>query len=84
MSKLVVDWNTMSNIATSRKYDLEERTHMFGDRSGKFVEKLPRTQRNLIYGGQLVRSSGSVGANYIEANEGLKPKSFAAFSAQLS
>ncbi len=64
----------MSNIAISKKYDLEERTHMFGKKTGKLIEKLPRTILNVEYGKQLVRSSGSVGANYIETNEGLTKK----------
>jgi len=37
---------------------------------------LPRTLANEEDGRQLIRSSGSVGANYIEANEGLGKKDF--------
>ncbi len=57
-----------------RKYDLEERTHLFGWNTREFVKKLPRTIGNIEDGKQLIRSSGSVGANYIEANEALSPK----------
>lgn len=41
-------------------------------------KKLPRTisNSNIEYGKQLIRSSGSVGANYIEANESLGKKDF--------
>ena len=40
------------------------------------VKKLPRTIANIEDGKQVVRSSGSVGANYIEANESLSKKDF--------
>lgn len=39
-----------------------------------FVRKLPRTISNIEDGKQLIRSSGSIGANYIEANESLSKK----------
>ena len=41
-----------------------------------FVKALPRTMANSEDGRQLVRSSGSVGGNYIEANECLGKKDF--------
>lgn len=44
------------------KYDLEERTFRFA--------------KNVTDAKQLVRSSGSIGANYIEANEALSMKDF--------
>ncbi len=40
------------------------------------VKKLSRTIGNIEEGKQVVRSSGSVGANYIEANESLSKKDF--------
>jgi four helix bundle protein len=40
------------------------------------VKTLPRSIANLEDGKQLVRASGSVGANYIEANESLGQKDF--------
>ncbi|RZJ56361.1 MAG: four helix bundle protein [Flavobacterium sp.] len=40
------------------------------------MKKLPRTIQTIEDGKQLVRSSGSVGANYIEANESLSKKDF--------
>ena len=40
------------------------------------MKKLPRTIGNIEEGKQVVRSSGSVGANYIEANESLSKKDF--------
>ena len=41
-----------------------------------FVKLLPRTIANIEDIKQLVRSSGSVGANYIEANDSLSKKDF--------
>jgi four helix bundle protein len=41
-----------------------------------FVKKLPRSIANLEDGKQVVKSSGSVGANYMEANEALSKKDF--------
>lgn len=66
----------MTEIKTAKKYDLEERTFEFARRCRQFVKRLPRTLENLEDGPQLVRSSGSVGANYIEANEAFSKKDF--------
>ena len=41
-----------------------------------FVKKLPITVGNSEDGKQRVRSSGSIGVNYIEANEALSKKDF--------
>ncbi len=57
-------------------YELEERTFLFAKRVRGFVKRLPRTVANLDDVRQLVRASGSVAANYIEANENLGPKDF--------
>ncbi len=60
----------------TRKFDLPERTHQFALRARNFVRNLPKTSINLEDSKQLIRSSGSVGANYIEANESLGKKDF--------
>jgi len=57
-------------------YDLEERTFKFAKRVRMFVKRLPKTIANTEDGKQLIRASGSVGANYIEANESLSKKDF--------
>ena len=62
--------------ANERPYDLEERTFLFGKETRSFVKRLSRTVENLEDIKQLVRSSGSVGANYIEANESVSKKDF--------
>ncbi len=58
------------------QYDLEERTFQFAKSVRLFVKELPKTIGNIEDVKQLVRSSGSVGANYIEANESLSKKDF--------
>ena len=63
-------------IEIKPKYDLEERTRIFAVEVRKYIKKLPRTISNIEDGKQLIRSSGSVGANYIEANESLSKKDF--------
>ena len=60
----------------SKQYDLEDRTLAFAKNIRAFVKKLRKTLGNIEDGKQLVRSSGSVGANYIEANEALSKKDF--------
>lgn len=51
--------------------DLEERAFLFAKNVRDFIQKLPRTIANIEYAKQVIRSSGSIGANYIEANESL-------------
>jgi len=58
------------------KYDLEERTLRFAKDVIAFVRSLPNSISNGEIAKQLVRAAGSVGANYIEANESLGRKDF--------
>jgi four helix bundle protein len=53
------------------KYDLEERTYDFAKMVALYCRELPRSIPNMEYSRQVIRSSASVGANYIEANESL-------------
>ena len=62
--------------ADGKVFDLEERTYLFPKAVRAFVRRLPTTISNIEDIKQVVRSSGSVGANYIEANEGLGTKDF--------
>ena len=57
-------------------YDLEERTFEFAKSCSKFINRITKTLANVEIARQLVRASGSVGANYIEANESLSKKDF--------
>jgi len=66
----------MTESPNSKRYDLEERTYQFAKRCRELVKKLPRTIGNVEDGRQLIRSSGSVAANYIEANESISKKDF--------
>ena len=61
---------------TNKYRELEDRTFRFAERCRDFVKKWPKTISNIEYGKQLVRSSGSQAANYIEANEALSKKDF--------
>jgi len=58
------------------RYDLEDRTFEFAKSVRNFVKRVPKTLANLEDIKQLVRASGSVGANYIEANESLSKRDF--------
>ena len=56
--------------------DLEDRTFEFAQSVRAFVKQLPRTVSNTEDVRQLVRASGSVAANWIEADEALSKKDF--------
>jgi four helix bundle protein len=67
----------MSKIQNGKgRYDLEDRTRKFAIDVRRYLKKIPKTVSNIEDGKQVVRSSGSVGANYIEANESLSKKDF--------
>jgi four helix bundle protein len=61
---------------SSKPYDLEERTFQFAKASREFVKLVPRSIANIEDVKQFVRASGSIGANYIEANEAIGKKDF--------
>ena len=58
------------------RYDLEERTFQFAKEVRLFIKSLDKTIANYEDAKQVVRSSGSIGANYIEGNESLSKKDF--------
>src|SRR3954454_25226067 len=66
----------MGKMGEGRPYDLEARTELFAKRVRELVRQLTRTISNMEDIRQLVRASGSVAANYIEANEALSKKDF--------
>jgi len=51
-----------------KKYDLEERTAVFGEKVIGFLKGLKDTSINKSIKNQLVRSATSIGANYMEAD----------------
>ena len=66
----------MHQIQNNKQYDLEKRTFEFAKNVREWLHGLKRTVANIEDCNQLMRSSGSVGANYIEANESLSKKDF--------
>lgn len=60
----------------NKKFDLEERTMKFAKDVRIITQKIPNSIHNFEYKKQVIRSSGSVGANYLEANEALGKKDF--------
>ena len=63
-------------MESEKKYDLEDRTLRFAKNVRAFVKKLRKTIANVEDSRQLIRASGSIGANYIEANESFSDKDF--------
>lgn len=63
-------------MQNQKPFDLEERTYVFAKKCRDFVKLVNKSK--ILFGDhdQLLRSSGSVGANYIEANESLGKKDF--------
>lgn len=61
---------------TTRVYDLEERTFVFAKRVRVFARSIPGTALSISDLQQLIRASGSVGANYCEANDALGRRDF--------
>jgi four helix bundle protein len=73
----VNDQISSSKVADGAKpRDLEDRTFVFAESVRMFVKRLPRTISNIEDVRQLVRASGSVAANWIEADEALSKKDF--------
>ncbi len=66
----------MTEIQNTKTYDLEDRTLTFAKNVYGYVRDLPKDTANIETGKQLVRSAGSIGANYREANEALGKKDF--------
>ena len=60
----------------TNQYDLEDRTFDFAKQVRAISKQIPKTVSNIEDTKQVVRASGSVGANYIEANESLSKKDF--------
>lgn len=60
----------------NKKYDLEKQTFVSIKNVIEYVRKLPKGITYSEIGKQLIRSAGSVAANYIEANESLSKKDF--------
>jgi len=64
----------MIQTQNSKPYDLEERTFQFAKRCRLLVKQLPKIIGNIEDGRQLIKSSGSVHANFIESVEALSKR----------
>ena len=69
--------NQIPNKVNSTIFDLEERTLEFAKRIVRMCKELPNNTVNFKLIDQIIRSGGSVGANYREANDALGKKDFA-------
>jgi len=66
----------MEQAQSIKIYDLADRTFKFALNCRKFIKNIKKSITNIDDCKQLIRSSGSVSANYIEANEALSKKDF--------
>lgn len=60
----------------NKKYDLEDRTLEFFRKVIHLCKKLPKDTINIEIIKQLIRSAGSIGANYREANQSISKRDF--------
>ncbi|MDP8248341.1 MAG: four helix bundle protein [Candidatus Tritonobacter lacicola] len=67
---------TNNQSPNKHRFDLEERTTEFARRVIRMCKSLPRNPINDRLVGQVTGSSGSIGANYREANDALGKKDF--------
>src|SRR5579863_149938 len=67
---------TLREGSGEKKYDLEERTAIFGENIIRFAKKIPFNAVNKRLIEQLVGAGTSVGANYCEADDGVSKKDF--------
>ncbi len=59
-----------------KKFNLEDRTYEFANNCKEFLKRIDKNIHNNEYYRQLIRSSGSVAANFIEANESFSRNDF--------
>lgn len=64
----------METNPITKQYNLEDRCLTFAKKVREFVKSVPQSIAGIEDAKQLIRSSGSIGANYIEANESLGKK----------
>ena len=66
----------MTNDKSNSKFNLEDRTAVFGENTLMFCKQLRVDDIDKILLNQLVRSATSIGANYMEANGADSKKDF--------
>lgn len=64
------------NQPKNSTFDLEDRTLEFAKRIIRMCKDLPNNTVNFKLIDQIIRSAGSIGANYREANDSLSKKDF--------
>lgn len=67
---------TKTQSTNATKFDLEERTALFGESIIDLLKKLPKNDITRPLTNQLVRSATSIGANYSEADDAESKKDF--------
>jgi four helix bundle protein len=67
----------MAETQNKKIYNLSDRTYHFAKNVIRYVNALPKTIPNIEIAKQLIRSTGSIGSNYIEAEDSLSKKDFA-------
>jgi four helix bundle protein len=71
-----LDFEADQRLRKNTKYDLEERTAVFGEKIIDFVKTLPKNTINNELIKQIIRSATSIGANYVEADGAESKKDF--------
>src|SRR3989344_4407989 len=66
----------MNNGKFSNKYDLEERTARFGEKTISFCRSIKSDKLADPILSQLIRAGTSIGANYMEANGAVSRRDF--------
>ncbi len=66
----------MNQISNQKIYDLEDKTCLSAKNVRIWVKHLPKNTGNIEDAKQVIRYSGSVGANYLESNESLSNRDF--------
>ena len=63
-------------MPNKKQFDIYNRVFDFAVKTVKFLDKLPKSTASFEYSKQLIRSSGSIGANLEEADGALSRKDF--------
>jgi len=63
-------------MSNDRKYDIYDRSFKFAVKVVRLLENLPKRSAFIEYSRQLIKSSGSIGANISEADGALTKKDF--------
>ncbi len=73
---MTIDVTDSKARVTTGRYDLCDRTGLFGESIVKFAKRIPRSPITDVLINQMVRSGTSIGANYLEADDAESKKDF--------